>query len=212
MKRAIAVLATAVAVAAVSCQKDPLKNLTPEESRIYITNHDSSTNFNSYRTYTITDSVAVIDNGHATKEITASDQAYIDAVDKYMQQRGYTKVSKDQSPDLALTVNRIYHTTTGAVTYGDYYGDYYGGYWDPYDWGYSGYDYYVPYGYSYSIYEITEGAISIDMLDLKDAAGTNKISLVWNGLVRGEGIFNASNADAQVKALFDQSAYIQTSN
>ena len=50
------------------------------------------------------------------------------------------------------------------------------------------------------------------MLDLKDASGTHKINLVWNGLVRGEGIFNASNADTQVKALFDQSAYILTNN
>ena len=209
MKRAIAVLATTVAVAAVSCTKEPLNNLTPEESRIYVTNHDSTADFSAYKTYNLADSVAVIDNGHATKERTATDQAYIDAVDKYMQQRGYTKVSKDQNPDLGLTVNRIYQTSSGVVTYGDYY-DYYGGYWDPYYWGYDGYGYYVPY--AYSIYQITEGAISLDMLDLKDASGTHKINLIWNGLVRGEGIFNASNADAQVKALFDQSAYLKTNN
>jgi len=209
MKRTIVVLAAVAAVAAVGCSKEPLNHLTPEESRIYVTNHDSSVNFSSYKTYNLTDSVAVIDNGHATKEITATDQAYIDAVNKYMQQRGYVQVGKDQSPDLALTVNRIYQTSSGIVSYGDYY-DYYGGYWDPYYWGYSGYDYYVPYGYS--IYQITEGAVSIDMLDLKDASGSNKISLVWNGLIRGEGIFNANNADAQVKALFDQSTYLQTNN
>lgn len=209
MKRAIAVLTAAVAVAAMSCQKEPLNNLTPEESRIYVTNHDSSVNFSLYKTYNLADSVAVIDNGHATKELTSTDQAYVDAVNKYLQQRGYTKVAKDQSPDLALTVNRIYQTSTGAISYGDYY-NYYGGYWDPYYWGYSGYDYYVPYGYS--LYQITEGAISVDMLDLKEASGSNKISLVWNGLVRGEGIFNAGNADAQVKALFDQSAYLKTNN
>lgn len=209
MKSALAVFSAVVAIAAMGCQKEPLNNLTPEESRIYITNHDSSVVFSSYKTYTLADSVAVIDNGQVTKEKTATDLAYVDAVDKYMQQRGYTKVTKDQSPDLALTVNRIYQTTTGAVSYGDYY-DYYGGYWDPYYWGYGGYDYYVPDGYS--IYQITEGAISVDMLDLKDASGSNKISLVWNGLIRGEGIFNASNADAQVKALFDQSAYLQTNN
>lgn len=209
MKSALAVFSAVVAIAAMGCQKEPLNNLTPEESRIYITNHDSSVVFSSYKTYTLADSVAVIDNGQVTKEKTATDLAYVEAVDKYMEQRGYTKVAKDQSPDLALTVNRIYQTTTGAVSYGDYY-DYYGGYWDPYYWGYGGYDYYVPYGYS--IYQITEGAISVDMLDLKDASGSNKISLVWNGLIRGEGIFNASNADAQVKALFDQSAYLQTNN
>jgi len=50
------------------------------------------------------------------------------------------------------------------------------------------------------------------MSDLKDASGSNKISLVWNGLIVGEGIINASNADAKVKALFDQSAYLTTNN
>ena len=209
MKRSLVVFVSAVAIGAVSCQKDPLKNLTPEESRIYVTNHDSSVNFSTYKTYNLADSVAVIDNGYATKEKTATDQAYIAAVDKYMQERGYTKVTKDQNPDLALTVNRIYQTSSGVVTYGDYY-DYYGGYWDPYYWGDAGYGYYVPY--AYSIYEITEGAISIDMLDLKNASGNNKISLIWNGLVRGEGIFNDSNADAQVSALFQQSSYIKTNN
>lgn len=209
MKRAIVILTLAVGAAAVGCQKDPLKNITPEESRIYVTNHDSAANFSTYKTYNLADSVAVIDNGHAAKELTAADQAYIDAVNKYMQDRGYTKVAKDQNPDLGLTVNRIYQTSTGAVTYGDYW-DYYGGYWDPYYWGYGGYGYYVPY--AYSIYQITEGAISVDMLDLKDASGSNKISLIWNGLIRGEGIFNEANADAQVKALFDQSAYLKTNN
>jgi len=209
MKRTLAVLSAVVAIAATGCQKDPLKSLTPEESRIYVTNHDSTVNFSSYKTYNLADSVAVIDNGYATKEKTATDQAYITAVDKYMQERGYTKVTKDQNPDLALTVNRIYQTSSSVVTYGDYY-DYYGGYWDPYYWGDAGYGYYVPY--AYSVYEITEGAISLDMLDLKNASTNNKISLVWNGLIRGEGIFDASIADTQVKALFDQSTYIKTNN
>ena len=209
MKRTLVVLSGAVMIAATGCQKDPLKNVTPEESRIYVTNYDSSANFESYKTYNLADSVAVIDNGKVTKEATAADRAYVDAVNKYMQERGYTKVSKDQSPDLGLTINRIYQSSSGVITYGDYW-DYYGGYWDPYYWGYGGYGYYVPYGYS--VFEVTEGAVSIDMLDLKDAAGSNKISLIWNGLVRGTGIFNETNADAQVKALFDQSQYIKTNN
>jgi hypothetical protein len=42
MKRTLAVLSAVVAIAATGCQKDPLKSLTPEESRIYVTNHDSN--------------------------------------------------------------------------------------------------------------------------------------------------------------------------
>jgi len=189
------------------CTKDPLNHLTPGESRIYITSFDSSANFSSYNTYSIADSVAVIDNGHATRERTESDQAYIDAVKKYMQQRGYTLVSKDANPDIAINVDRIYNTSTGLIDYTDYW-DYYGGYWDPGYWGYPGYAYYVPY--AYGVYQVTEGLMSIDMFDLKNAAAHgNKLTLLWNGLVRGEGIFNSANADSAVQALFSQSQYLK---
>ncbi len=190
-----------------SCTKEPLNNLTQEESRIYVTNSDSTLNFASYKTYSISDSADVLDNGQTYKDLQPVDQAYMDAIKKYMDDRGYTLVSKNSNPDLVLNVNRIYNTSTGLYDYNDYW-DYYGGYWDPYEWGYGGYDYYVPY--SYGVYQITEGAVSIDMLDLKNASAKGKIEVIWNGLIRGEGIFNASTADASVKALFDQSTYLQS--
>jgi len=189
------------------CSKEPLDHITPEESRIYITNYDSAADFNSFKTYNVSDSVAVIKDGQSTKEVTNTDLAYIAAVDKYMQANGYVKVDKNQNPDLALTVNRIYNTTTGVIDYNNYW-DYYGGYWDPYYWGYGGFGYYVPYGYA--IYSITEGALSIDILDLKNAKNSNTIDIIWTGLIRGEGILDAANADSQVKALFDQSPYLKT--
>jgi hypothetical protein len=124
-----------------------------------------------------------------------------------MQQRGYVKVSKDQNPDIAINVSRIYHTATGLIDYTDYW-DYYGGYWDPGYWGYPGYAYDVPY--AYGVYQVTEGLVSIDMFDLKNAAAhDNKLDLIWNGLVRGEGIFSADVADTAVQALFDQSTYLR---
>ncbi len=38
-----------------SCSKDPLANLTESESRIYITDHDSTANFSSFNTYSISE-------------------------------------------------------------------------------------------------------------------------------------------------------------
>lgn len=189
------------------CTKEPLNNLTQEESRIYITNSDTTINFAGYKTYSISDSVVVLDNGRAYRDLTSLDQAYIDAVNKYMQQRGYTRVNKESNPDIGIDVNRIYNTSTGYISYNDYW-DYYGGYWDPYYWGFGGYDYYIPS--TYGIYQVTEGAMSVDMLDLKNAATKNSINIIWNGLIRGEGIFNTSNADSNVKALFDQSTYLKS--
>ena len=197
---------TAFSIIFTSCTKDVVGNLNTDESRIYITDHDSTANFNNYKTYSISDSVAVINNGKSTRELTGVDQAYITAVEKYMDQNGYTMVTKKDNPDLGVDVSRIYNTTTGVISYGDYWGDY-GGYWDPYYWGYPGYGYYIPY--AYSVYQIQEGALSIDLLDLKNASAQNKINVIWTGLIRGESIFDASVADSQVKALFDQSSYLK---
>ncbi|HVX52327.1 MAG TPA: DUF4136 domain-containing protein [Chitinophagaceae bacterium] len=188
-----------------SCSKDPLKNLSQDETRIYITDRDSSVNFSAYKTFSIGDSVAVINNQNSTMEQTDADAAYITAVKKYMQQKGYVLVAKSQNPDIGINVSRIYNTT-GVISYNDYW-DYYGGYYDPYYWGDYGYGYYMPY--AYAVYQITEGAMSIDMLDLKNAPGNKTINFIWTGLIRGEGIFSAGNADAQVKALFDQSTYLK---
>ena len=188
------------------CSKEPLANLTAEESRIYITDHDSSINFSNYKTYGVADSVLVIDNGQATVQLDNSDAAYIEGVKKYMNAAGYILVSKSKNPDLGVNVNHIIRTTTGVISYGDYWDDY-GSYWDPYYWGYSGYGYYVPY--AYSVYQINEGAISVNLLDLKNASD-NTIDVTWTGLIRAPGIFNAAVADSQVKALFDQSPYLKT--
>lgn len=190
----------------VGCSKQPLDNISAEESRIYITDHDSTVNFTNYKTYSISDSVAVIDNNKSAQQLNDVDSAYILAVKKYMQQAGYQLVTKKQNPDLGVNVNHIISTATGVISYGDYWNDY-GGYWDPYYWGYPGYGYYVPY--AYSTYQIREGAVSIDLLDLKNASADKKINVIWTGLIRGSGIFDPSLADTQVKALFDQSPYLK---
>lgn len=189
-----------------SCTKDPVSNLTDQESRIYITDHDSSVNFSKYNTYSISDSVAVIQNGSSQHELNDVDQAYIDAVKKYMTQAGFTLVSKNDNPDLGVDVTHIINTSTGVITYGNYWNDY-GGYWDPYYWGYPGYGYDIPY--AYSVYQVQEGALSVDILDLKNAPESKNINVIWTGLIRGSGILSTSAADSQVKALFDQSSYLK---
>jgi uncharacterized lipoprotein YajG len=153
MKKILTISTLSIAVLAGSCSKEPLNNLTQEESRIYITNHNDSVNFQSFKTFSIADSVAVIENGRLVEKATTNvDAAFIAAVKQQMQQRGFTLVNRTQSPDLGINVNRVYTTSTGIFSYNDYWGGY-GGYWDPYYWGYPGYGYYVP---SYGVYQSTE--------------------------------------------------------
>lgn len=192
---------------AIGCKKQSLDNLTQEESRIYITDHESTINFSNYHTFSISDSVALIQDGKAERQLNEADAAYIAAVRNQMQSRGFIEVNKNDDPDLGITVNRIISTSTGVISYGSYWNDY-NTYWDPYYWGYPGYGYYLPY--TYAVYQIREGAVSVDMVDLMNAPENDKLRVVWTGLIRGSGIYNASVADSQVKALFDQSGYLKS--
>lgn len=207
----VTVLWVAGLLALTSCKKDPVKNLQGDEGQIYITKHADSVNFGSFHTFSIADSIAVINNNqYQGKVLTDVDAAYINSVKNQLVQRGYTQVSREQNPDLGITMSRIYNTSTGVFDYGSYWDPYYGSYWDPYYWGYGGYGYYFPSNYL-GTYSITEGAMSIDVFDLKDAKQTNKISGIWSGLLRGSGVFSVSAATNGVQALFDQSSYFKVS-
>lgn len=201
-------LAVAGLVTASSCTKDPMNNLTEEESRIYVTNKDNNVNFSTYKTYSIADSVAVIDNNRfAGNQLTPTDQQILAAVNNALQSRGFVRVQRTQSPDLGINVSRVYNTSTSVVNLYDYWGGY-GSYYDPYYWGYGGYGYGYPS--SYGLVQSTEAMLSIDMLDLKNASANNSIKVIWNGLVRGSGVFSSSAATTGVQALFAQSTYLKT--
>ena len=206
-------LAAATAVMFAACQKDTMKNLTASESRIYITNRDSTVSFSEFKTFSVADSVGVIeDNQGIGKSNDDFDINVIAKVREHLESRGFTEVSRDDSPDLGITVTRIYSNYTGIVSYPGYWGGY-GGFYDPYYWGYGGYSYYDPIYYGpnyYSTYQVTQGALAIDMLNLKDAKDDNTIRPVWSALSRGSQVFNPATAEIQVNAFFEQSPYLVT--
>lgn len=214
MKNIMIMAAIVMAITAVAgCQKDPLKDLSPADSRIYITNHDSTVNFSNFKTFSVADSVGYFqDNQVAGKDLSDFDAAAIAAFKSAMQARGFQLVDRTASPDLGVTVSRIYSTQTGIMSYPGYW-DSYGGYYDPYYWGYGGYSYYDPIYYGpnyYTTYQVTQGALSIDILDLKDAAADNSIHPVWSGIARGTGVFSTSAAESEINFFFDQSPYLMT--
>lgn len=210
MKRMIAWIPLTVAalVTVSSCTKDPMKNLSDEESRLYITNRDSSANFASYKTYSIADSVAVIENNSFSgDQATAADQQALAAVRAALESRGYVRVSRSQSPDLGVNVSRLYNTTTNVVDLNNYWNDY-GGYYDPYYWGYGGYGYGYPS--AYGLVQSTEAMLSVDILDLKNAPVNRTIRVIWNGVIRGSGVFGSNAMTSGIQALFAQSPYLKT--
>ncbi|HKZ68148.1 MAG TPA: DUF4136 domain-containing protein [Chitinophagaceae bacterium] len=189
-----------------SCTKDVERNLEADEKPLYITKPDSSIDFSTYATFSLADSVAVINNNQLIERVRVDyDAAFIDAIAAEMQSRGFARVGHGDSPDLGISISRIYNDHTGIIDYSDYWGGY-SGYWDPYYWGYPGYDYYFPP--VYGTYTVTEGGVAVDMFDLKNAAGSNQLRQVWSGLVRGTGTFSTARAAGHAQALFQQSPYI----
>ncbi len=193
-----------------SCRKEPLKDMTDEESRIYITNYDTQVNFSTYKTFSIVDSVAVISNrDSAKKELTAYDVKLLASLTASMQARGYTLVDRGAKPDLALNVSRI-DNTYSSIGYNPGYWSGWPGYWDTGYWGYPGWGYWFP-SY-YTVFRYKEKSVAIDMIDLKNAPKDgSKITAVWNAMLRGTGVWNSDNIDAMVKAVFDQSQYLKAS-
>ncbi|QJB33240.1 DUF4136 domain-containing protein [Chitinophaga oryzae] len=212
MKRTMYLLSAVAALVAMisisSCRKDPLKDMTDEESRIYITNHDNTADFKSYTTFSIVDSVVVLsrNSDSAKKALTAYDKQLIASVAAAMKQRGYTQVDKSAKPDLGINLTRIDNSYTSINWNPGWWGG--PGYWDPGWWGYPGGGWYWP-SY-YTVYQVNERQTAIDLFDLKNAKN-DKFNVVWNALWRGSGVWTTSNVDPMVQASFAQSAYLSKS-
>ena len=96
--------------------------------------------------------------------------------------------------------------TTYVYSYSWWY--YYPGYW-----GYPGYSYYYPWGTYMGSYE--EGALIIDLADLKNIDQSNKlIDALWAAMIGGvlsnnDGLIDKRLID-QIDQAFEQSPYLVT--
>jgi hypothetical protein len=186
-----------------SCRKEPLNHLTPDESVIYITQRDTAIKFTAYTTFSVNDSVAVLQNGQPVGMARGPvDSVFIQAFATSMQQAGYILVAKTDSPNLAINLTHIYNNYVAYAYFSDY-----GDYWDPYYWGYGGYGYGFPY--YYAAYSISQDALAVDMFDLKNAVAKKQLTDVWSALIQGPGVYQQASAAAEVDSLFSQSAYLK---
>lgn len=188
---------------------NPENSLNPEEKDVYITNYDPSGKFSSYKTYSISDSVVYSSNQDTTvkKERGNIDIITVSAIKSAMQQKGYTYVANNQNPDVGISVNRVNVISTGtAVSYPYGYGSGSG-------YGYGGYGgYYGNPAYIYN-YQVTNDALILQMVDLKDHTDPKKLKVVWEGEVLGDFSPNQSVALEKrltdgIQNIFTQSTYL----
>ena len=187
------------------CLKDPdFEQLSSDF--VVVTNQDPNTNFASYNTYYISDTVAVVKpSGNDTILKTANSQKLVDAVKQNMAARGYTFVSKGSNPDLGINVGVTKDVSVGVVYSGWWAG--YPGWWDPWYWGWY-YPYYYPWAYYYTV---ETGSVIVDMVDLKNVRTNNAIKVVWTTFGAGA---VGDNLDANVQRGVDaiNQAFAQTPN
>ncbi len=185
-----------------ACQNDPLKDLTVEDSQVFITNHNESVDFQQFQTFSIVDSVQVYSNQGNTTSLTPNDVLFLNNVVQRMQDLGYQYVSPKDNPDLGLNVAQVRNTYLNVVSRPISPG--YGGYWG----GYGGYGYGYPSSYSY--YQTQESYWILEMLDLKNPDTQNKkLNVVWNASIKGNGLFDGIDTQNIVQSVFDQSSYLK---
>ncbi|QNA45485.1 DUF4136 domain-containing protein [Lacibacter sediminis] len=189
-----------------SCKKNPIKNLTVEESWVYISSGNNGINFYNFSSVTIPDSIILISNrqGSNNYETNALAQSMINEVKATMQSRGYTLTGKNNNPDLGISIARIDNSYTNVAAFNGWWDPYYG-YWDPTFWGYPGFGW-APTQFVF--YNTTESAWAIDIIDLKNTSG-NSLQILWSGTIRGEEIFNSQAVPLIVKGLFEIAPYIK---
>ena len=167
-----------------SCANYPGLDSRLAEDLVDITKYDVGTSFTQFKTFSVVDSLTVINNFHdSTKVLTPQVLALLNQITWNMQARGYTLVDrKTGHPDLGINVGAVIVTSVSNY-YPGWYWDY--GYYDPGFWGYPAYYYWYPY-YPPAVSSYSTGTVIIEMLDLKNApAHNNKLYVVWVAVVRG---------------------------
>lgn len=183
-----------------SCSKDPISDLSNEESLVYITNHDRSANFSQYKTFSIVDSVLIVENNRAGTSLDDIDRAMLQRLITNMQSMGYKYVSRKDNPDVGINVSWI--TNTYLNVYQPL-SSYYGGYWGGYGYGYPSY---------YNYYETSESSWMISMLDFKNpktTASGKTFNVIWDAQIRGAAIGDQNLIDKMADSIFGQSGYLK---
>ncbi len=193
-------------MAFLSCRKYPDTG-SLSNSFVVQTSKEPGANFGSYKTYYISDTIALITTNPNDSLWTDADaKQLVSTVKAAMDARGYTLVPNNHlHPDLGLGLTAIKDLNIGVV-----YPGYWWGYWGGCYWGYCGYPPYYGYG---AVYSIPTGTIILDMIDLKNASANTQLSVLWSSVMSG-GLGNTNN-DIQlgieaINQAFDQSPYVQT--
>ncbi len=204
MKRVSIILLAALCTVLASCQKDPDTDRLDNDYLVY-TNYDSSTDFKSFNTFHVIDSILIIGNDEkAAYWNNANSQKIVDAYSTKLQSVGYEPVENSEDADLILQLSYI-STTYYFNSFGP------GPWWNSYPgyWNWGGWGWYYPYSFTYSY---STGSIIAELVNTDAPTPQNdKLTVVWNsyicGLLNGNNLSLSRTMEAITQA-FAQSPYL----
>lgn len=209
---ALALLAV-LSAGLISCREQALRDLTPEDSRVYITNYDRSVNFSQFRTFSLPDSVVVESNDRVRTSLSPVEGRFIDQLAATLTGRGFQRVNIGQPADLGVAVIRVNNRYTGVTT--NPYAGYYTNYWYGGGFGGFGYDPFFPYYPSYyQFYTVREQFWQVQIVNLRGrtattGTGQNQLPVVFQADIRGDNLTDSQAVDQAIEAVFAQSTYLQ---
>lgn len=199
------ILTLSVAALLVSCQKDPDTDELDNSYLVY-TNYDPGTDFKSFETFYLIDSILIIDNSEKTTYWNnANSEKIIDAFGAKLAIAGYALADNVDEADIVLQLSYV-NTTYYFTSYGP------GPWWNSYPgyWNWGGWGWYYPYSFSYSY---STGSIIGELVDTNSPTPLNdKLTVVWNayicGLLNGNNLSLSRTMEA-IDQAFEQSPYLK---
>ena len=173
-----------------------------EETRdqiLTVARKGDNANFTNYRTFAITDSIAVVDDGVKFRMNNDTTDMIIAQIVVNMNRYGYTQVVAKNNPDLLVDVSYIKKTNTYM----------YPGYWNDWDWWWDSFEYpwdgwnpFYPYQMPTFISSYTTGSLVIEVADVTEVASESSVPIVWHGLVRE--ILNGKHTQQELISSIDE--------
>jgi hypothetical protein len=194
-----------------SCQPEPDANKLYDEL-VVSTNYDPDVDFTSYTTFAMpTDTIDYVSETSNETVLVASESNFprpvLEQIRANIESRGYTRVTKNENPDLGINVAVINDFNVfQTIVYPDPYyypGNYYSGYYGYNSW----------YSYPYvSTQAYNTAVLVVEIVDLKNRTPDNKVKVIWAGYM-GD-LYSTLNlvdqARTAIDQAFQQSPYIGT--
>jgi hypothetical protein len=191
----LVIIATIIGLS--SCTKDPINDLSTEESLVYITNRDTKADYTKYKTFSVVDSVTVIENNRSKPALMEIDKDVLMRIITNMKNLGYTQVTPAQKPDIGINVAWVTNSQLNITSMPSY-------------WGGFGYGYGFGFPNYYQYYETSESYWHVSMLDFLNPNTVDKTyNVVWDAQIRGSGIGSREFVSTMIDSIYAQSAYLK---